>query len=78
VVHSFSVPVFRLKQDVVPGRTITAWFKPVKVGRHDIQCSQICGIGHGVMSATIFIETHEEHATWVKDHTTLAAAETAQ
>lgn len=75
VLHSFSVPVFRLKQDCVPGRTITAWFKPTRTGRHDIQCTEICGIGHGVMGASIFIESPEEHASWVSSHAALAATE---
>ena len=74
VVHSFSVPAFRLKQDVVPGRTITAWFKATATGRHDIQCTQICGIGHGLMSASLYIETPEQHEAWLKDHSALAAA----
>jgi cytochrome c oxidase subunit 2 len=76
VVHSFSVPAFRLKQDVVPGRTITSWFKATQTGRHDIQCTQICGIGHGLMSASIYIETPEQHAAWLRDHASLAAAAT--
>ena len=47
VLHDFSVPVFRLKQDAVPGRVITGWFKPTKTGIYDIQCAEMCGIGHG-------------------------------
>jgi cytochrome c oxidase subunit II len=78
VLHSFSVPVFRLKQDVVPGRTITGWFKPVKTGTYDIQCAEICGIGHGVMSGRIHIETAAEHAAWVQTHTPMAAAAAAE
>jgi cytochrome c oxidase subunit II len=65
VLHSFSVPVFRLKQDVIPGRVIKGWFKATKTGQHDIQCAEICGIGHGVMAARIFIESAEEHGKWV-------------
>jgi cytochrome c oxidase subunit 2 len=65
VVHSFSVPVFRLKQDAVPGRTITGWFRPTQTGEFDIQCAEICGIGHGVMGARIHIESESEHATWM-------------
>lgn len=68
VVHSFSVPVFRLKQDAVPGRVITGWFKPTKTGTFDIQCAEICGIGHGLMPARIVIETPEQHAAWVAAH----------
>lgn len=65
VMHSFSVPVFRLKQDAIPGRMIVGWFTPTKTGEHDIQCAEICGIGHGLMPARIFIETPEEHAAWI-------------
>ena len=76
VIHSFSVPVFRLKQDAVPGRVITGWFEATETGTHDIQCAEICGIGHGVMSAQIVIESPERHAAWVAEQSpiTLAAA----
>ncbi len=66
VLHSFSVPVFRLKQDAVPGREISGWFKPVKTGTYDIQCAEICGIGHGIMAARIVIETPEQHTAWLR------------
>ena len=65
VLHSFSVPVFRLKQDAVPGRAITGWFTPTQVGDFDIQCAEICGIGHGLMPARIHVRTAEEHKTWM-------------
>lgn len=74
VVHSFSVPVFRLKQDVIPGRVITGWFTPTKTGSFDIQCTQICGIGHGLMPARIVIETSEQHAAWMSQNSTLVVA----
>lgn len=66
VLHSFSVPVFRLKQDAVPGRRIVGWFQPTMEGEFDVQCAEICGIGHGVMSARIFIESHDAHAQWLE------------
>ena len=69
VLHSFSVPVFRLKQDAIPGRTITGWFEPSGSGVFDIQCAEMCGIGHGVMGARIFIETPEQHAKWLASST---------
>jgi cytochrome c oxidase subunit 2 len=68
VLHSFSVPVFRLKQDAIPGRVITGWFKATKTGTFDIQCAEICGIGHGVMAARIVIETPEQHMAWMNGH----------
>jgi len=74
VLHSFSVPAFRLKQDAIPGRTIKGWFKTTLSGGFDIQCTEICGIGHGLMPARILIEKPEDHATWVKANAPLAAA----
>jgi cytochrome c oxidase subunit 2 len=68
VLHSFSVPAFRLKQDAVPGREITGWFEPSLAGEFDIQCAEICGIGHGIMGARIFVETPEAHAEWLAAH----------
>ncbi len=65
VLHSFSVPVFRLKQDAVPGRTITGWFKPTVAGEYSIQGAGMCCIGHGIMAARIFIEKPEQHAAWL-------------
>lgn len=66
VLHSFSVPAFRLKQDAVPGRIIRGWFKPTQVGQFDVQCAEICGIGHGIMPARLVIESAEQHAAWLK------------
>ena len=66
VLHSFSVPVFRLKQDAVPGRIITGWFEATKTGTFDIQCAEICGVGHGVMAGRIVIETAEQHVAWME------------
>ena len=65
VLHSFSVPVFRLKQDAIPGRSIMGWFTPTETGEHDVQCAEICGIGHGVMAARIHIEDANTHAAWI-------------
>ena len=65
VLHSFSVPVFRLKQDAIPGRSITGWFTPTATGEYDVQCAEICGIGHGVMAARIHIEDANTHAAWI-------------
>lgn len=64
VIHDFSVPIFRLKQDAIPGRVITGWFEPTITGEYDIQCAELCGIGHGLMPARIFIESPQQHAAW--------------
>jgi len=65
VVHSFSVPVFRLKQDAVPGRAILGWFRATETGDFDVQCAEICGIGHGLMPAVIHVRSAEDHQAWL-------------
>jgi cytochrome c oxidase subunit 2 len=74
VLHSFSVPVFRLKQDAIPGRIITGWFEATKTGTYDIQCAEICGIGHGVMAGRIIVESAEQHAAWVAEQSPISLA----
>jgi cytochrome c oxidase subunit 2 len=65
VLHSFSVPAFRLKQDAIPGRVITAWFEATRPGEYDLQCVEICGIGHGIMVAKLVVDTPEQHDAWM-------------
>jgi cytochrome c oxidase subunit 2 len=80
VVHSFFVPAFRLKQDAMPGRVYTGWVKPTMTGTYDIACTQICGIGHGVMGAKLVVEDHAAHAAWMQQHasqTAVAATDAA-
>ena len=74
VVHSFAVPAFRLKQDALPGRTITGWFRPDKLGTYDIQCTQMCGLGHSLMAGRIIVETPQDHAAWLMRNTNPAVA----
>jgi cytochrome c oxidase subunit 2 len=77
VIHSFSIPVFRLKQDAIPGRVVTGWFKTNGLtGEFDVQCTEICGIGHGIMGARVKLETPAQHAAWIEQNSTrsLAAA----
>jgi cytochrome c oxidase subunit 2 len=74
VVHSFAVPAFRLKQDAVPGRTITGWFKATRLGTYDIQCTQICGMGHALMAGRITVDTPQAYAAWVRQMSSTAVA----
>jgi cytochrome c oxidase subunit 2 len=74
VLHSLSIPVFRVKQDAIPGRTIKGWFKPIMTGTFDLQCTEICGIGHGLMPARVIIEDAISHAEWMRNTAPLAAA----
>lgn len=66
--HSFSIPAFRLKQDLIPGREMTGWFKAEKTGTFDIQCVEICGIGHGMMAAQIVVDTPAQYNAWMAAH----------
>jgi cytochrome c oxidase subunit 2 len=74
VMHSFSIPVFRLKQDAIPGRVITGWFEPTRTGTYDIQCAEMCGVGHGLMPARVVIESTAEHEAWMAANTQALAA----
>lgn len=74
VVHSFAVPAFRLKQDAMPGRTITGWFKATRLGTYDIQCTQLCGVGHALMAGRVIVETQQAYAAWVKSMSNTAVA----
>ena len=74
VVHSFAIPSFRLKQDALPGRTITGWFRPNRLGTYDIQCTQMCGMGHALMAGRIIVETQQEHAAWLMQQANPSAA----
>ena len=73
VLHSFSVPAFRIKQDAIPGRVITGWFKPTRLGTHDIQCTEICGIGHGLMPGRIVIQSPGDYAAWAATQSATAS-----
>ncbi len=71
VMHSFSVPIFRLKQDAIPGRIIYGHFNALDtvIGEWDIQCAEMCGYMHGGMGARLFVETPEQHAEWIAANT---------
>jgi cytochrome c oxidase subunit 2 len=74
VMHSFSVPIWRLKQDAIPGRVILGWFEPTLEGEFDVQCAEMCGIGHGIMGARVMVESAEKHANWVRDNSDSSVA----
>jgi cytochrome c oxidase subunit II len=80
VVHSFFIPAFRLKQDAVPGRIYSGWFRPTQVGSYDISCAQMCGMGHGMMGARLVVANAADHAAWLEQHAgdgALSAIDTA-
>jgi len=66
VLHSFFVPAMRLKQDIVPGRSIPGWFDANKEGRYEIACAELCGAAHTQMRAELVVETPENYAAWAR------------
>jgi cytochrome c oxidase subunit 2 len=53
VIHSFFVPRFRLKQDILPGRETLAWFECTRPGEYDLVCAELCGWGHYKMAGKV-------------------------
>lgn len=67
VIHSFFVPVFRLKQDVVPGREIPAWFEATQTGKFEIPCAELCGPGHSGMKGWLYVHSQEDYEKWLQE-----------
>jgi len=65
VIHSFFVPAFRLKHDVVPGSYQTYWFEPTKPGRYHIFCAEYCGTNHSRMTGWVTVMDATEYQTWL-------------
>lgn len=64
VLHSFFVPQFRVKQDLLPGRYTTLWFTPTKIGTFDLFCAEYCGTGHSKMRAKVIVLSPEAYDIW--------------
>jgi cytochrome c oxidase subunit II len=67
VIHSFFVPVFRLKQDAVPGRVIEVWFQATTPGVYELPCAELCGFGHSGMLGHVTVQTPEDYQAWIKE-----------
>ena len=65
VIHSFYVPAFRVKQDVVPGRYSTLWFEPTKPGRFHLFCAEYCGTRHSGMTGWIEVMSPRDYQAWL-------------
>ena len=62
--HSFFVPAFRLKKDVIPNRENTAWFKTNRVASYDIACAEYCGLNHSYMYNKVVSKDSTEFERW--------------
>ncbi len=66
VLHSFFVPEFRVKQDLVGGMYTYLWFTPTKTGTYNIFCAEYCGTGHSAMLGKVIVMSPEEYEKWEK------------
>jgi len=67
VLHSFWIPDFRLKMDAVPGKTTTWRAKPTELGRHEIVCAELCGLGHSTMRQNARVVPAGEFDQWLNE-----------
>jgi cytochrome c oxidase subunit 2 len=65
VIHSFFVPAFRIKMDVVPGKYSTLWFEPTKAGRYHLFCTEYCGTSHSGMIGWVDVMEAPEYQAWL-------------
>ena len=65
VIHSFFIPAFRVKADVVPGRYTQLWFQPTVPGRYHLFCAEYCGTRHSGMIGQIVVMDPSDYQTWL-------------
>jgi cytochrome c oxidase subunit 2 len=65
VIHSFFIPAFRAKADVVPGRYSTLWFEPTATGVYHLFCAEYCGTEHSRMIGSVTVMEPADYQTWL-------------
>jgi cytochrome c oxidase subunit 2 len=74
VIHSFWVPEFRVKQDVVPGRVTEYRITPTLEGSYKVRCAELCGTSHAYMENAVIVASQAEYDAWVSEQQAIAAA----
>lgn len=74
VIHSFYVPAFRVKHDVIPGRYTTLWFEATKTGTYHLFCAEYCGTEHSGMVGQVIVMEPAEYQAWLSTGGQAAAA----
>ena len=69
VFHSFSIPDFRVKREVIPGRYSTVWFEATTPGTYHIFCTQYCGTNHSAMIGEVTVLTPADYEKWTQEST---------
>jgi len=72
VIHSFYVPAFRVKSDVIPGRYVTTWFEASAPGVYPIYCAEYCGVSHSLMRGEVVVLSQPDYATWLAGRRSVA------
>ena len=70
VIHSFFIPAFRIKQDVLPGRYSVAWFRATKPGTYHLFCAEYCGTQHSGMIGSIVVQEPAQYEAWMNGGST--------
>lgn len=65
VIHSFYVPAFRLKQDVIPGQYTQMWFTATEPGTYHLFCAEFCGTLHSTMVGSVIVQTKADYEKWL-------------
>jgi len=73
VIHSFWVPEFRLKSDAVPGLTTKVRLTPDRIGRYQVVCTELCGLGHTTMRQNVRVVSRDEFDSWLEEQKQAAA-----
>ena len=72
VLHSFYVPEFRAKMDLVPGMVTYVWFTPTRTGTFEMLCTELCGAAHYNMRAKVVVDEESEYQAWLRKQKTFA------
>jgi cytochrome c oxidase subunit II len=75
VIHSFFIPAFRVKMDVVPGRYTQLWFEPTKVGEYHLFCAEYCGTYHSGMIGRVVVMELAAYEAWLSGNTGASTGE---
>jgi len=78
VIHSFYLPAYRVKRDVVPGLDTYVWFQPVDTGSYDIFCAEYCGLRHSYMTTKAIVVPKDEFERWLEKDARAAASSRAE
>lgn len=69
VLHSFYIPAFRIKEDMVPGMIKTSWFEATKIGTFNVFCAEYCGLQHSLMISEVIVMEPADYWAWYNDTT---------